>query len=93
MSKATDALREFAEKWARPINSPHDDEEATQEVLSDLTALINENYYPKEFIVFCDDNFYWDKGLGGYLPTMVKHQGIIIFKTTDELLTYWEGIK
>ena len=40
----TDKLREIAEKWARPINSPHDDEEATQEVLSDLTALISEHY-------------------------------------------------
>ena len=44
----SDKLREIAEKWARPINSPHDDEEATQEVLSDLTALISEHYVAKE---------------------------------------------
>ena len=44
----SDKLREIAEKWARPINSPHDDEEATQEVLSDLTALISEGYVSKE---------------------------------------------
>lgn len=43
----SDKLREIAEKWARPINSPHDDEEATQEFLSDLTALISENYVEK----------------------------------------------
>ena len=52
----SDKLREIAEKWARPINSPHDDEEATQEVLSDLTALISEHYYTREFLLWFHDN-------------------------------------
>ena len=45
-------------------------------------------WYPAKFIDWVNDNFYWDKGLDGYLPTTIKHQGMT-FKTTDELLIYW----
>ena len=90
----TDKLREIVDKTFPLFGSRLDEWRKVERdnLLSDLTALISEHYYPKEFIVFVNDNFYWDKGLGGYLPTTIIHQGMT-FKTTDELLTYWEGVK
>lgn len=48
-------------------------------------------WYPAKFIVWVNDNFYWDKGLGGYLPTTTEYQGMS-FKTTEELFNIWPGI-
>jgi hypothetical protein len=45
--------------------------------------------YPKEFIDFVNDNFYWDKAFGGYVPTTIIYQGNPI-KNTDELYKDWK---
>ena len=92
MSKSDEAIREFA------VNNGHreyftdgdmDGFDADPRFVSDLTALISEHYYPKEFVNFVNEYFYWDRGLNGYIPTMLKHQGMI-FRTTDELFNYWK---
>lgn len=41
---------EFAKKYSQPINTPYDDEEAENEVLSDLNSIIRD-----ELIEFCRD--------------------------------------
>ena len=84
----TDKLREISEKWARPINSPHDDEEATQEVLSDLTALISENYYPKEFTEWKDKKELRYSSLHNRYYSDTDN-GMREF-TLDELFNYWK---
>ncbi len=86
----SDKLREIAEKWARPINSPHDDEEATQEVLSDLTALISEHYYPKEFVLWAHSQDYWLFDSLTCLWVSDEPKAFQEEKTTDELFEYWK---
>jgi len=83
----TDKLREIAEKWARPINSPHDDEEATQEVLSELTALISEHYYPKEFVEWWSKVLIETHGQYGSMKIPIQIGGL---RTMDEIFEYWK---
>ena len=57
----TDKLREIAFKWGCRTIPSHDFtddkyEDKSKELLSDLTALISENYYPKEFTNYCIKN-------------------------------------
>ena len=61
MTNSEQAIREFAEKWGvgyfddgvdygyKPASLK------IKECLSDLTALISENYYPKEFVEWKDN--------------------------------------
>ncbi len=94
----SDKLREIAEKWARPINSPHDDEEATQEVLSDLTALISEKqaeYFEfVKWIGFYSTTLYYRDIDEKWLRTRFDIDGIPTEEydeyTTEELFEYWK---
>ena len=78
----TDKLREFAEKYASY---------KAQKViiLSDLTALISEHYYPKEFLLWTGENcqYYPDTNEWMYFESLMTQQ---YFKGTDELFNYWK---
>ena len=78
----TDKLREFAEKYASY---------KAQKViiLSDLTALISEHYYPKEFLLWTGENcqYYPDTNEWMYLESPMTQQ---YFKGADELFNYWK---
>ena len=78
----TDKLREFAEKYASY---------KAQKViiLSDLTALISEHYYPKEFLLWTGENcqYYPDTNEWMYFESPMTQQ---YFKGTDELFNYWK---
>ena len=57
----TDKLREIAFKWGCRTIPSHDFtddkyEDKSKELLSDLTALISEGYYPKEFVMWLSYN-------------------------------------
>ena len=86
----TDKLREIAEKWGwlmHPIfETPVD---KVNSCLSDLTALISENYYPKEFVEWMiakapHDTVY--KTFGHVTANMEW----ITFNSLDELFNYWK---
>ena len=95
-------LREFADKWGireddEPTFDPHTENpyygysRRTKQCLSDLTALISEHYYPKEFVVWKDANCTYLRGSGHYAindyPKTVY--GDYVPYTLDELFNYW----
>ena len=98
--KSAAATREFADKWGMGyfddgVNYGYKPtSKKIEECLSDLTALISEGYYPKEFTKwFRSDKFYdiFEESTDGkgntqweYLPSGQ------ILNTTDELFNYWE---
>jgi hypothetical protein len=41
-----------------------------------------------EFITFVNDNFYYDKAFGGYVPITIAYQGFPT-KNAEELYQYW----
>ena len=57
--------------------------------LSDLTALISEHYYPKEFLLWTGENcqYYPDTNEWMYFESPMTQQ---YFKGTDELFNYWK---
>ena len=57
--------------------------------LSDLTALISEQYYPKEFLLWTGENcqYYPDTNEWMYFESPMTQQ---YFKGTDELFNYWK---
>jgi hypothetical protein len=88
-----DALREFADRWGLHYNEEGgklDDER--KECLSDLTALISEHYYPKEFVEWKDVNCTYLRGSNNYVinkcPKTVY--GDYVPYTLDELFNYWK---
>mgnify|MGYP007112887254 CR=1 FL=1 len=86
----SDKLREFCENWRSDLIKHG----GIPEMLSDLTALISEGYYPKEFTRwFRSEKFYdiFEESTDGedntqweYLPSGQ------ILNTTDELFNYWK---
>lgn len=89
-----DKLSAFAEKWSTEIAGNYDDEldvvtmlTNEDELLSDLTALISEGYYPKEFVMWLSynsshyviktQNRWWSNSQDKYM-------------TLDELYDYWK---
>ena len=86
MTNEEQKLREFISKYVNDDNEPT--------FLSDLTALISEGYYPKEFTRwFRSEKFYdiFEESTDGedntqweYLPSGQ------ILNTTDELFNYWK---
>ena len=88
----TDKLREIAFKWGCRTIPSHDFtddkyEDKSKELLSDLTALISEGYYPKEFVMWLSynsshyviktQNRWWSNSQDKYM-------------TLDELYDYWK---
>lgn len=67
--------------------SEHDFTMPVINVLSEMSGGA-EQLYPSAFIDFCNDNFYWDNVLGGYIPTTTRYQGML-FKSTGQLYDYW----
>ena len=89
-------LREFAEKQF-PLSKELKKEvlynliqQAKQdECLSDLTALISENYYPKEFTNYCIKNVDYCRDMGKEWYQIMA-SGILILKTLDDVYNYWK---
>jgi len=90
----SDKLREIAFKWGCRTIPSHDFtddkyEDKSKELLSDLTALISEHYYPKEFLLWTGENcqYYPDTNEWMYFESPMTQQ---YFKGTDELFNYWK---
>lgn len=91
-----DKLSAFAEKWSTEIAGNYDDEldvvtmlTNEDELLSDLTALISENYYPKEFTNYCIKNVDYCRDMGKEWYQIMA-SGILILKTLDDVYNYWK---
>ena len=104
MTNEEQKLREIAYKHAEPKVIWNDgnvsicpDEEKIESMLSDLTALISEGYYPKEFVewVFREGIGSNDDGtLFHYVSIQIKGHPFketkeLTYNTTDELFNYW----
>jgi len=59
------------------------------ECFSDLTALISENYYPKEFTNYCIKNVDYCRDMGKEWYQIMA-SGILILKTLDDVYNYWK---
>ena len=57
--------------------------------LSDLTALISEQYYPKEFTNYCIKNVDYCRDMGKEWYQIMA-SGILILKTLDDVYNYWK---
>ena len=97
----SDKLREIAEKYF-PIeeklssSSLYNQIQQTNQVtlLSDLTALISEGYYPKEFTRWFRSEKFYDifqesTDGEGNMQWEYLHSGQVL-NTTDELFNYWK---
>ena len=60
------------------------------ECLSDLTALISEHYYPKEFLLWTHSQGYWLFDSLTCLWVSDEPKAFQEEKTTDELFNYWK---
>jgi len=96
MTNEEQKLREIAYEHAEPKviwsggnMSVCPDEEKIESLLSDLTALISEHYYPKEFLLWTGENcqYYPDTNEWMYFESPMTQQ---YFKGTDELFNYWK---
>ena len=81
MTNEEQKLREFISKYVNDDNEPT--------FLSDLTALISEHYYPKEFLLWTGENcqYYPYTNEWMYFESPMTQQ---YFKGTDELFNYWK---
>ena len=82
-----DLLKKFAEKIVKRFTDDDDTRRTiiTEEnaIVSDLTALISEHYYPKEFIVWKEGRCKTSNREGKYLYWEEYY-------TLDELYNYWK---
>ena len=87
----SDKLREIVEKTFPLFGSRLDEWRKVERdrLLSDLTALISEHYYPKEFLLWTGENcqYYPDTNEWMYFESPMTQQ---YFKGTDELFNYWK---
>ena len=60
------------------------------DVLSDLTALISEHYYPKEFLLWTHHQDYWHFDIITDMWYSADDPQLLHEITTDELLNYWK---
>jgi len=81
----SDKLREFCENWRSDLIKHG----GIPEMLSDLTALISENYYPKEFTNYCIKNVDYCRDMGKEWYQIMA-SGILILKTLDDVYNYWK---
>ena len=88
----SDKLREivrirFLELFER--NPSKEEAKWIKNIASDLTALISEHYYPKEFLLWTGENcqYYPDTNEWMYFESPMTQQ---YFKGTDELFNYWK---
>ena len=87
----TDKLREIVEKTFPLFGSRLDEWRKVERdrLLSDLTALISEHYYPKEFLLWTGENcqYYPYTNEWMYFEWPMTQQ---YFEGTDELFNYWK---
>ena len=86
----SDKLREFGQKVMREYGRWWGVEaKDADKFVSDLTALISEHYYPKEFLLWTGENcqYYPDTNEWMYLESPMTQQ---YFKGADELFNYWK---
>ena len=81
----TDKLREFIHRLGS-YSARMDMENS----LSDLTALISEHYYPKEFLLWTHSQDYWLFDSLTCLWVSDEPKAFQEEKTTDELFEYWK---
>ena len=92
----SDKLRKFAEKWGMGYFDDGVDygykptSKKIEQCLSDLTALISENYYPKEFVLWAHSQDYWLFDSLTCLWVSDEPKAFQEEKTTDELFEYWK---
>jgi hypothetical protein len=99
MTNEEQKLREIAYKHAEPKviwndgnMSIYPDEEKIESLLSDLTALISEHYYPKEFVIWLLNGYTFlkrDQSFVVNYPYLNEHNNYRHF-TCDELFSYWK---
>jgi hypothetical protein len=93
----SDKLREIAEKYfpteeKLSNNSLYNQlqQSSRDNLLSDLTALISENYYPKEFVEWKDKNTLSDKISRTEVRYFLKDMDAPLdWMTLDEVFDYW----
>ena len=89
----SDKLRGFADKWGFSQDKTEEgfliDNDRTKQCLSDLTALISEQYYPKEFANYCIKNVDYCRDMGKEWYQIMA-SGILILKTLDDVYNYWK---
>ena len=83
---AEELKREFAEKWGGCYLIQKD----IDTCLSDLNALISENYYPKEFLDWAAENCRCEGSGLWYCNWDAKAEQFKKTFTTDELFNYWK---
>lgn len=89
----SDKLREIAEKYFPCVGTKNDREYRKMEqdaLVSDLTALISEHYYPKEFVLWLVIQDYWGMDILTCKWTNDEPTAFQEEKTTDELFEYWK---
>lgn len=80
--KSAAAARELVERWMgekHPITM--------QSYVSDLTALISEGYYPKEFVEWWSKILIETHGQYGSMEIPIQIGGL---RTMDEIFEYWK---
>ncbi len=93
----SDKLREIADMWGFRIVAEDCDDPNTEfetiddsnKLFSDLTALIGEGYYPKEFLLWTHSQDYWLFNSLTCLWVSDEPKAFQEEKTTDELFNYW----
>ena len=87
----TDKLREIVDKTFPLFGSRLDEWRKVErdKLLSDLTALISEHYYPKEFTNYCIKNVDYCRDMGKEWYQIMA-SGILILKTLDDVYNYWK---
>lgn len=95
MTNSEQAIREFAEKWARLLKSK--DPNVKEMFIAHHNVFVSEHYYPKEFVEWMIKN---EVFLG--FPFERNNEGKLILSdtrgmttkstvfTTNELFNYWE---
>lgn len=90
-----DKLSAFAEKWSTEIAGNYDDEldvvtmlTNEDELLSDLTALISEHYYTREFLLWFHDNVQIESREETFLV-----YNDIRFYTLNEVRDFWQRVQ
>ena len=84
--KSAAAVRAFVEKWAPEAFLPEGDERLRQKMLADLTALISEHYYPKEFVEWLVKNSLPNDNELLIRTNLTKTE----YMTYDEAFNYWK---
>jgi hypothetical protein len=85
--KSAAAVREFVQNWRADLMM----HEGANYMISDLTALISEHYYPKEFLFWLLNGYTFLKSDQSFVvnyPYLTKHNDYRHF-TCDELFNYW----